>query len=156
MERARIFALIDEFVTELGAGDDVQVTEAVTFTDLGVDSLSLIDLLFTLERQLGVGMRPVRHAAATPVELRRQRLQLGAVHRDRLLRGHGRVAHGLRRRTEAERVRGCDREESRRDQQEGEQSGDDDGIRAGGHRQALPQPQLVNVKPLNSMNSAPR
>ncbi len=54
MERARILALVDKFVTELDPGAEVQVTETATFTDLGVDSLNLIDLLFALERELGV------------------------------------------------------------------------------------------------------
>lgn len=54
MERARILALIAEFVTELDSGADVSLTESAAFTDLGVDSLSLIDLLFTLERRLGI------------------------------------------------------------------------------------------------------
>lgn len=54
MERARILALIAEFVTELDSGADVSPTESAAFTDLGVDSLSLIDLLFALERRLGI------------------------------------------------------------------------------------------------------
>ena len=54
MQRERIQALLKEFVTQLDGQADPPVPDEATFKELGVDSLSLVDLFFKLERELQV------------------------------------------------------------------------------------------------------
>lgn len=51
MERGRVHTLIAEFADPTAS---VPVSDEAAFTDLGIDSLNLIDLLVALERRLGV------------------------------------------------------------------------------------------------------
>ena len=56
MDHARVQTLVAEFVRGINPDATADPPAGSTWTELGVDSLSLVDLLFTLERELGVSI----------------------------------------------------------------------------------------------------
>ncbi|MET8763251.1 acyl carrier protein [Lentzea sp. NPDC004782] len=56
MEQQQVHELVEDFVRRLNDTSDTEVPPTAQLTELGIDSLSLVDLLFTLERTFEVSI----------------------------------------------------------------------------------------------------
>ncbi|MCG8914480.1 acyl carrier protein [Actinokineospora sp. PR83] len=56
MDHEQVRAMVERFIRELDPGAAPELDPGATFDDLGVDSLSLVDLLFKLERTFDVSI----------------------------------------------------------------------------------------------------
>jgi acyl carrier protein len=56
VEQQQVHELVEDFVRQLGGTPDTEVPPTARLTELGIDSLSLVDLLFTLERTFEVSI----------------------------------------------------------------------------------------------------
>ncbi|MGW4215268.1 acyl carrier protein [Lentzea sp. NPDC004789] len=56
MEQQQVHELVEDFVRRLNDTSDTEVPPTAQLTELGIDSLSLVDLLFTLERTFAVSI----------------------------------------------------------------------------------------------------
>jgi acyl carrier protein len=56
VEQQQVHELVEDFVRQLGGIPDTEVPPTARLTELGIDSLSLVDLLFTLERTFEVSI----------------------------------------------------------------------------------------------------
>ncbi len=54
METKQVHAVIDQFVRDLGVGGTEPLPATAGLEEAGIDSLSLVDLLFRLEREFGI------------------------------------------------------------------------------------------------------
>jgi acyl carrier protein len=56
VEQQQVHELVEDFVRRLNDTSDTEVPPTAQLTELGIDSLSLVDLLFTLERTFEVSI----------------------------------------------------------------------------------------------------
>ncbi|EWM19078.1 acyl carrier protein [Kutzneria sp. 744] len=56
MNHAQVRVLVADFVRDVNPDAGADLPTESTWSELGVDSLSLVDLLFKLERELGVSI----------------------------------------------------------------------------------------------------
>jgi acyl carrier protein len=56
VEQQQVHELVEDFVRRLNDTSDTEVPPTAQLTELGIDSLSLVDLLFTLERTFAVSI----------------------------------------------------------------------------------------------------
>lgn len=56
MEQQQVHELVEDFVRRLNDTSDTEVAPTAQLAELGIDSLSLVDLLFKLERTFEVSI----------------------------------------------------------------------------------------------------